>query len=113
VSEHIKEVNEENFQQVVLQSEVPVLVDFWAEWCAPCRALAPVVAAFAEKHARNARVVKLNVDHSPALTQRYGIRGIPTLILFKGGEERERLIGVASEPQITRAIEKYLNSISN
>jgi thioredoxin 1 len=113
VNEQLREVNDENFQQVVLQSEVPVLVDFWAEWCAPCRALAPTVEALAEKHAKSARVVKLNVDNSPALARRYGVRGIPTLILFKDGEERERVIGVASEPQITRAIEKHLNSVSN
>jgi len=113
MSERIKEVNDGNFEQVVLQSEVPVLVDFWAAWCGPCQTLAPTVAAIAEKHANSARFVKLNVDDSTAVIQRYGIRAIPTLILFEDGKETERLIGVVSEEEISRRIDKHLNAPSN
>ena len=108
MSEYVKEVNEGTFEQVVLQSEKPVLVDFWAEWCGPCRALAPIVEAVAEHYAKSARVVKLNVDESPTVTQRYGIQGIPTLILFQEGKEKERIVGVVSREKISRTIEGIL-----
>ena len=75
MSEHVTEVSDANFEQDVLQSDQPVLVDFWAAWCAPCRMLAPTVEAVAEKYAGNARVVKINVDENPAVSQRYGIKG--------------------------------------
>ena len=113
MSDRIKDVNDGNFEQVVLQSEVPVLVDFWAAWCGPCRTLAPTVAAIAEKHANSARFVKLNVDDNTAVTQRYGIRAIPTLILFDDGKETERLIGVVSEEEISRKIGKHLKAELN
>lgn len=113
MSEHVKEVSDSNFEQVVLQSNRPVLVDFWAEWCGPCRTLAPTVEAVAEQYAGAARVSKLNVDDNPATTQRYGIQGIPTLIVFKDGEEKERIIGVASEEEISRAIDRHVRSASN
>jgi thioredoxin 1 len=88
MSEYVREVNEGNFAQVVLRSETPTLVDFWAAWCGPCRTLAPIIEAVAEQYANSARVVKLNVDESPTVTQRDGIQGIPTLILFQeGGRE--------------------------
>lgn len=109
MSEHVTEISDENFEQFVLQSETPVLVDFWAAWCAPCRALAPTVEAIAAKRANRARVAKLNVDASPTAAQRYNIRGIPTLILFKDGEEKQRLMGVVSEEEIARAIDKHLS----
>jgi thioredoxin 1 len=105
MSEHVKKVNEENFQEVVLQSEVPVLVDFWAEWCGPCRTLAPIVEGVAEQYAGAARVVKLNVDDNPSLVQRYRVQAIPTLILFQDGEEKERIIGAVSKETIVHAIE--------
>ena len=109
MSEYVKEVNEGTFEQVVLQSEKPVLVDFWAEWCGPCRALAPIVEAVAEEYAKSARVVKLNVDESPTVTQRYGIQGIPTLILFQEGKEKERMVGVVGRDKISRTIEGILS----
>ena len=84
MSEHVSEVSDSSFEQDVLKSEKPVLVDFWAAWCAPCRMLAPTVEAVAEKYATNARVVKLNVDDNPGISQRYGIKGIPTLDSFQG-----------------------------
>jgi thioredoxin 1 len=113
MSEYVNEVNDENFEKVVLRADVPVLVDFWAAWCGPCRVLAPTVDAVAAEHSHHARVVKLNVDDSPSVAHRFQIRGIPTLILFKGGEEKERLIGVTRAEEISRAIDKHLNPASN
>jgi thioredoxin len=113
MSELMNEVTEGNFEKVVLQSDMPVLVDFWAPWCAPCRALAPVVEAIAERRSTCARVVKLNIDDSPAVAARYGIQGIPTLILFKNGKEIERLVGATSEQIIARRIDQHLNASLN
>src|ERR671918_1199897 len=110
MSEHVSEVSDSSFEQDVLKSERPVLVDFWAAWCAPCRMLAPTVEAVAEKYASNARVVKLNVDHNPSVSQRYGIKGIPTLILFKDGKEEERVVGATSKEAIARMIDKHVSS---
>jgi thioredoxin 1 len=113
MSEHVQKVNEDNFQEVVLQSEVPVLVDFWAEWCGPCRALAPIVEAVAEQYASAARVVKLSVDDNPSVVQRYRVQAIPTLILFQDGEEKERIIGAVSKEAIARAIEARVAAVPN
>jgi thioredoxin 1 len=108
MSENVKDVSDSNFETDVLQSDRPVLVDFWAAWCAPCRMLAPTVEAVAEKYANNARVFKLNVDENPSVSQRYGIKGIPTLILFKGGKEEERVVGATSKEAIARMIDKHV-----
>ncbi len=108
MSEHVTAVNDGNFEQDVLQAGQPVLVDFWAEWCAPCRMLAPTVDAVAEKYAGSARVVKVNVDDNPSVSQKYGIKGIPTLILFKGGKEEERIVGATSKEAISRLIDKHV-----
>ncbi len=107
MGEFINQVNDTNFERDVLQASQIVLVDFWAEWCAPCRMLAPVIEAVAEKYAETARVVKLNVDENPNISQRYGIKGIPTLILFKDGREEERIVGATSKESIARMIEKH------
>ncbi len=107
-SQYVLEVSDNNFESDVLQSDRPVLVDFWAAWCAPCRMLAPTVDAVAEKYASSARVVKLNVDDNPSVSQRYGIKGIPTLILFKNGKEEERVVGATSKEAISRMIDKYV-----
>ena len=108
MSDLVMEVSDNSFETDVLNSDKPVLVDFWAEWCAPCRMLAPTVDAVAEKYAGNARVVKLNVDDNPGVSQRYGIKGIPTLILFKGGKEEERVVGATSKEAISRMIDKHV-----
>src|SRR6266516_723811 len=110
MSDHVKEVSDCSFETDVLKADQPVLVDFWAAWCAPCRMLAPTVEAVAEKYAGNARVVKLNVDDNPSVSQRYGIKGIPTLILFKGGKEEERVVGATSKEAIARMIDKHLSA---
>jgi thioredoxin 1 len=110
MSEHVKEVSDSSWESDVLKSDRPVLVDFWAQWCAPCRMLAPTVEAVAEKYAGTATVVKLNVDDNPAVSQRYGIKGIPTLILFKGGNEAERIVGATSKENISRMIDRAVGS---
>ena len=110
MSEHVKETSDSTFDNDVLKSDRPVLVDFWAVWCAPCRAIAPTVEAVAEKYASTARVVKVNVDDNPSISQRYGIKGIPTLILFKGGKEEERVVGATSKEAISRMIDKHVSA---
>jgi thioredoxin 1 len=113
MTEHVKEVNEGNFAELVLQSETPALVDFWAAWCGPCRALAPVVEAVAERYGRTAHFFKLNVDDSPAVAKRYGIQGIPTLILFQGGVEKERILGAVTQENIWRTVDRYTKKSLN
>jgi thioredoxin 1 len=110
MSENVRETSDGTFESDVLKSDRPVLVDFWAEWCAPCRMLAPTVEAVAEKYADTARVVKLNVDHNPSVSQRFGIKGIPTLILFKNGKEEERVVGATSEQAISRMLDKHVSA---
>jgi thioredoxin 1 len=112
MSDFVIEVSDSSFEKDVLQSSQPVLVDFWAAWCAPCRMLAPTVEAVAEKYSGNARVVKLNVDENPSVSQRYGIKGIPTLILFKDGKEEERVVGATSKEAISRMIDKHVSVAS-
>ena len=89
------EITDTNFQTDVLGSDKPVLVDFWAEWCGPCRMIAPTVEAIAEEYDGKAGIYKMNVDENPVVPQQYGIRGIPTLVLFKGGQEQERIFSEA------------------
>ena len=107
---NIENVNDENFGPFVLDSKRPVLVDFWAQWCGPCRALAPIVDALAEQYAGTARIVKLNVDDNPALVERYRVQAIPTLILFQDGEEKERLVGVSRKEAIASAIDIHVGA---
>ena len=108
----IVEVTDANFDQDVLKADQPVLVDFWAAWCGPCRMMTPVVEAVAQKFAGTAKVFKLNVDENPSVTQRFGIKGIPTMIVFKGGKEAERLVGATNEGAVTHIIEEHLNKVS-
>ena len=102
------EVTDTNFGNDVLGADKPVLVDFWAEWCGPCRMIAPTVEAVAEEYQDKASVYKMNVDENPTVPQQYGIRGIPTLILFKGGQEQERIVGAVTREAIARVIDKYV-----
>jgi thioredoxin 1 len=107
MSEKLKAVDDSSFEQEVLKSDKPVLVDFWAEWCAPCRMLNPAIEAIAHQFSETAVVVKLNVDDNPVTAGKYGIKGIPTLIVFRDGAEVERVVGATSKESIARMIEKY------
>lgn len=109
MSEKIRTVSDSSFEKEVLQSDRPVLVDFWAEWCAPCRMLAPTIEAVGEQFVDTAHVVKLNVDDNPATAGTFGIKGIPTLILFKEGKEVERIVGATSKETISGIIERSLS----
>ena len=111
MSELVKEINDANFETEVMKADVPVLVDFWAEWCGPCRMMTPVVESVAQKFGATAKLVKLNVDENPSVTQRFGIKGIPTMIVFKGGKEAERLVGATNEGAIVRIIEEQISIV--
>jgi len=102
-------VNDENFGDEVLQSDTPVLVDFWAEWCGPCKVIGRTVEALAADYQDKLKVAKLNVDDSPETAGRFGIRSIPTLIVFKEGEARQAVIGVQSKGQLAELIETHLH----
>ena len=105
---HTLEFSDQSFEQEVLGATQPVLVDFWATWCGPCRMIAPTVDALAEEYAGRAKVGKLNVDENQSLAGRYGIRSIPTLLLFKGGQIQEQVVGTAPKDAINRMLDKYL-----
>jgi thioredoxin 1 len=104
------EVTDETFEQEVLRSPLPVVVDFWAPWCGPCRAIAPIVKDMAALHAGRVRFVKLNVDESPATASRYQVLSIPTLILFDGGEPRETTVGARSRSHYEEAWAAWLGA---
>lgn len=106
MGENIINVTDSTFDSMVLQSDMPALVDFWASWCAPCRAIAPIVDEMAQEYSGRLRVTKMNVDDNPATPGRYGVRGIPTLILFKGGKVVDQLVGAVPKNQIKELIEK-------
>jgi thioredoxin 1 len=102
------EVNEANFEREVLQSSLPVLVDFWAEWCGPCKMLAPLLDEIALEQAGRAKVAKVNLDSNPGLAARFGIQSIPTLLYVAGGEVREQTIGLLSKREIISKLEKLV-----
>jgi thioredoxin 1 len=108
MSDRVTNVTDSSFEKDVLQAGKPMLVDFWAEWCAPCRMLTPTIDAIADQFVETAGVVKLNVDDNTATAQRYGIKGIPTLILFSEGKEVERVVGATSKDSIAKMIEKHV-----
>ncbi len=101
-------ITESSFDEVVLQAAVPVLVDFWAEWCGPCKMLAPTIEELAGDYSGKAVVGKVNVDQNPGLAEKYGIRGIPTLIIFKNGENVEQVVGVQPKQALQELIDKHL-----
>ena len=105
---HTLEFSDQNFEEDVLKSSQPVLVDFWATWCGPCRMMAPTVDAIAAEYAGRAKVGKLNVDENLTVASRYGIRSIPTLLLFKAGQIQEQVVGTAPKDAINRLLDKYI-----
>ena len=108
MSDKIKHVTDADFDREVLQSSEPVLVDFWAEWCGPCKMIAPALDELAETYAGRAKIVKLNVDHNRASAMKYHVRSIPMLLLFKGGQIQATQIGAVGKSQIAQLIDKAL-----
>ncbi len=110
MSAGIIELNAENFDAEVLRSDKPVLVDFWAEWCAPCRMLAPTISEIANDYDGRLKVAKLNVDHFGDIAARYQIRGIPTILVFNDGEVHDQMVGAGSKENIIRMVDKVAAS---
>ena len=108
MSEHIHYVTDGNFDAEVLQSQTPVLVDYWAEWCGPCKMIAPILDDVAKDYSGKLKVAKLNIDDNPETPAKYGIRGIPTLMLFKGGNVEATKVGALSKSQLTAFIDSNL-----
>ena len=106
--DNIIHVSDDSFEQEVLQSEKPVLIDYWAEWCGPCKMIAPVLDEVASEYADRIRVAKLNIDENPATPPKYGIRGIPTLMLFKNGEVEATKVGAVSKAQLTAFLDENI-----
>ena len=103
------QVNDSTFKQEVLESEVLVLVDFWAPWCGPCRMVAPVVEEIALQYEGKVKVVKVNTDENPNVASQYGIRSIPTLMIFKGGQRVDMVVGAVPKTTLSNTLEKYLS----
>jgi thioredoxin 1 len=102
------DTTDQEFDEQVLGSAMPVLVDFWADWCVPCHMVSPIVEEIGKEKGQSLRVVKLNVDENPSTAQRYGVMGIPTLILFKDGEEKARVVGAKGKDAILREIDPHI-----
>ena len=108
MSDNIAQVTDASFEADVLGSDDPVLVDYWAEWCGPCKAIAPVVEQIAAEYAGRLKVAKLNIDENPATPPKYGIRGIPTLMLFKNGNVEATKVGAVSKSQLAAFIDSNI-----
>ena len=106
----VSEVGDQNFEERVLQSETPVLVDFWAEWCVPCHMVSPVVEEIAQEKSGALAVAKVNVDDNPEVTRKYGVMSIPSLLLFKDGQETARVVGARGKDAILKEIDPHLSA---
>lgn len=104
----MKAIGTDNWQEEVLSSSTPVLVDFWAEWCGPCRALTPILEDLAKDFDGKLKIVKVNVDENPDLASEFGVRSIPTLLVFKGGQLKGQMVGVMPKPQLKAKLESFL-----
>lgn len=101
-------VNDDSWEELVLKSPVPVLVDFWAPWCGPCRMIAPIIDEIAQEYGDKIRAVKLNTDESPGVATEYGIRSIPTVMIFKDGQKMDAVIGAVPKATLVQTVEKYM-----
>ena len=108
MSDSILHVNDDNFEQEVLQADAPVLIDFWAEWCAPCKSIATVLEELATEYVGRLKIVKLNVDENRSIAEQYGIRGIPTLIIFKNGNSEATQVGALNKSQLSAFIDQNI-----
>ena len=108
MAEHIVHISDESFEEEVLRSERPVLIDYWAEWCGPCKMIAPVLEEIATEYSDRLKVVKLNIDDNPQTPPKYGIRGIPTLMVFKDGQVEATKVGAVSKAQLTAFLDDSL-----
>jgi thioredoxin 1 len=107
-SANIKHISDSNFDGEVLKSATPVLIDFWAPWCGPCKAIAPVLDELADEYAGKLKVVKINVDENPETPARYGVRGIPNLLIIKGGQVKDQIVGAVPKGHLVRAVDAAL-----
>ncbi|MEQ1600231.1 MAG: thioredoxin TrxA [Methylophilaceae bacterium] len=108
MSEHITHLSDDAFEQEVLQSPLPVLVDYWAEWCGPCKMIAPILDEVAKEYADRIKIAKINIDENPKTPTKYGVRGIPTLMLFKNGNVEATKVGALSKSQLTAFIDSNI-----
>ena len=113
MSDLLKNLGQSDFDEFIKNTDKPVLVDFWAEWCGPCRIVGPIVEKLAEEYSGKVRVGKLNVDQNVALASKYGVTGIPTLLVFKSGEVADSVVGAAPEKQLKKMLDKHVDSKTN
>jgi thioredoxin 1 len=105
----VQEISDTSFEKEVLKSDQPVLIDFWAPWCGPCKAIGPIVEELSNEYSGRLKVVKMNVDDNPQTPSKYGVRGIPNLILFKSGQVQDQIVGAVPKAHLVRAIDRTLS----